>query len=67
MDAELAQQILGLQQHVEQVADRRTLIAAHIGDPRLQQSLGNRENALAAKLPAFAQPQAGDLFAKGNL
>ena len=67
MDAEFAQQVLGLQQHIEQVADRRALIAAHIGHARLQQSLGDGEDALAAKLLAVAQPEAGDLLAKGNL
>ena len=66
VDAEFAQQILGLQQDIEQVADRRALIAADIGHTRLQQRLGDREDALAAKLLAVAQPQTGDLFAERN-
>ena len=66
MDAEFAQQVFGLQQDIEQVADRRALVAADVGHARLQQRLGDREYALAAKLLAVPEPQAGDLFAEGN-
>ena len=66
VDAELGEQVLRLQQHVEQVADRRALVAADIGHTRLQQGLGDGQDALAAEFLAVAQPQAGDLFAEGD-
>ena len=49
MDAELVQQSLA-SEDVHQVADRRALIAADIGDARLQQRLGDGEDALATKV-----------------
>ncbi len=49
MHAEFADDVLGFDQHVEQVRDRRALVAADVGDARLQQRLGHRENALAAE------------------
>ena len=62
MDAKLGQDILGLHQHIEQMADRRALIAAHIGHARLQQRLGDGQNPLSMKGIAFAQFQALDFL-----
>ncbi len=55
--AEIGQQIFGIHHDVEQVRDRRALIAADIADARLQQRLGDGEDALAAKRLAGAEPQ----------
>ena len=55
MHAELGHHVLGVDQHVEQVRDRRALIAADIGDAGLQQRLGDREDALAAEGLAVAE------------
>ena len=49
MDAEVAHHVLGVGEHVHQMRDRRALIAGDIRDAGLQQRLGDRENALAAK------------------
>ena len=62
MDAEVAEQALRLHQHVEQVAHRRALVAADIGDARLQQRLGDGEDAFAVEGLAGAEPQALDLL-----
>ena len=59
-----ASRLLRLHQHVEQMADRRTLVAADVGDARLQQRLGHGQDALAVEFLAVAQPQALDLLAK---
>ena len=65
MDAELFQQIVGVGEHIHQMRDRRALIAADIGDARLQQRLGDGENALAAKLLARAEAKLFDLGLEG--
>ena len=52
-----AEQILGIHHDVEQMRHRRALVAADIAHARLQQRLGDREDALAAKRLAVAQPQ----------
>ena len=57
MHAELGHHVLGIDQHVEQMRHRRALIAAHIGDAGLQQRLGDRQDALAAKDLAVAELQ----------
>ncbi len=57
MHAELGHHVLGVDQHVEQVRHRRALVAAHIGDPGLQQRLGDRQNALAAENLPVAELQ----------
>ena len=57
MHAELGHDVLGVDQHVEQMRDRRALIAADVGDARLQQRLGDREDAFAAEGLAVAQPE----------
>ena len=50
-----------LHHHVEQVRDRRALVAADVGHARLQQRLGDREDALAMEGGAGAEFQAFDL------
>ena len=55
MHAEFVEHILGVGEHVHQMRDRRALVAADIGDAGLQQRLGDRENALAAKNLARAE------------
>ena len=55
--AEIGQQILGIDHDVEQMRHRRALVAADIAHARLQQRLGDREDAFAAKRLAGAQPQ----------
>ena len=57
MHAELIQNRLRVGEHVHQMRDGRALIAADVGDARLQQRFGHGENPLAAELLAFAQPQ----------
>ena len=47
VDAELVEDVLGVGQHVDQVRDRRALIAADIADAGLQQRLGDGEDAFA--------------------
>ena len=52
----------GLHHHVEQVRHRRTLVAADVGHTRLQQRLGDGENAFAMEHAARAQLELLDLF-----
>ena len=53
----LIQDRAGIIQHVHQMADRRTLITADIGNAGLQQRLGDGENALAFEGITVAKPQ----------
>ena len=58
VDAKFAHQILCFDHDIEQMRDGRALIAADIGDARLQQRLGDSEDTLAMKsfsLPQFQQ------------
>ena len=55
--AEIGEHILGVDHDVEQMRHRRALIAADIAHARLQQRLGDREDALAVEGLAFAEPQ----------
>ena len=64
MDAEVVHHVLGVGQDIHQMRNRRALIAADIGDPGLQQRLGDRENSLAAKNLAVAELQILDLACK---
>ncbi len=64
MDAEVVEHVLGVRQHVHQMRDGRTLVAADIGHAGLQQGLGDREDALAAKDLALAELQVFDLARK---
>jgi hypothetical protein len=54
----------GLHQHVHQVRHRRPLVAAHIGHARLQQRLGDGQDALAMKGLAVAQAQGLNFLAE---
>ena len=63
MHAELIEDALRVGKHVHQVRDRRALVAADVGDPGLQQRLGDGKNALASKFLARAQPQRLDFLA----
>ena len=62
MHAELGHHVLGVDQHVEQMRHRRALIAADIGYARLQQRLGDREDAFATEGLAVAEPQRLDFL-----
>jgi hypothetical protein len=57
MNAEIGKQVLGVDHDIEQVRHRRALVAADIAHARLQQRLGDREDAFAAKGLAVAQAQ----------
>ncbi len=57
VNAQLVEQILGVGQHVNQMRDRRALIAADVRHARLQQRFGDGEDALAMKLLALTQAQ----------
>ena len=64
MHAEFAQNVLGVGQHVHQMADRRALVAADIADAALQQRLGDGEDAFAGEFLAGAEPQLLDFLGK---
>ncbi len=67
MDAELVEQVLALDQHVDQMRHRRALIAADIGHARLQDRLGDREDAFAAEYLAVAEAQGAHFLLEGAL
>ena len=67
MDAELVEQVLQFDQHVDQMRHRRALVAADIGDARLQDRLGDGEDALAAENLALAQTKRPDFLREGAL
>ena len=67
MYAEVRQQAFRLHQHIEQVADGGTLVAADVGDARLQQCLGHCQDALAVEGIAGAEPKALDLLVRMRL
>ena len=67
MDTQLVQKVLRFDQHVDQMRDRRALVAADIGHARLQDGLGDGEDALAAKDLALAQPERANLLGEGAL
>ncbi len=64
MDPELPHHVLGIDEHVDQVRHRRALIAADIAHARLQQRLGDGDDAFAVKGLAVAEPELLDLLAK---
>ena len=66
LHAELGQVVLRLDQDVEQVRHRRALVAADIRDTRLQQGLGDREDAFAVEGLARAAAQHPGFPAEGN-
>src|SRR5262249_56711096 len=65
MHAEIADDVLGIDQNVEQVRPRRALIVADIAHAGLQQGLGHREDALAAEGFALAERERLHLFLEG--
>ena len=67
MDAELVEQVLRFDQHVDQMRDRRALVAADIGHARLQDRLGDGQDALAAEDLAVAEAQRAHLLLEGAL
>ena len=64
MHTQLVHVRLGLHHDVEQVRDRCALVAAHITHARLQQALGDGQNAFAMKDLARAHAQGLDFFVK---
>jgi hypothetical protein len=62
--AKLGEQVLGFNHDIQQMRDRRALIAADIAHAGLQQRLGDGEDAFAAKSLAGAKPQCLDFFAE---
>ena len=65
MDAELGHQPLGIGgQNIHQMGDRRALVAADIAHARLQQGLGDGENALALEILAIAPAQKLDFLSE---
>ncbi len=64
MNAQFLQYVLGVGQHIHQMRDRSALIAAHIGDTRLQQRLGDRQDSLAAELLTGSELEVFDLARK---
>src|SRR3970282_1749831 len=67
MHAELVQDVARVVQHVHHVRHRRALVAADVRHARLQQRLGDRENAFAVERLAVAEPEFRDLFPEGAL
>ena len=53
--AELGEHIARVRHHVDEVRDRRALIARHVGDARLQQRLGDGQDAFAAEFLSRTQ------------
>ena len=64
MDAELGHVGGGIGEHIHEMRNRRSLIAADIADAGLQQRLGDRQNALAAEFLAVAKFQVLDVAGK---
>ena len=60
VNTKTAHLILGFHEHIEKMANRCSLIAAHIRHTRLQQGLGDCDNALTLKHVAIRQFQALD-------
>jgi hypothetical protein len=64
MDSQLCEHLICIGQHVDEMRDRRTLIARDVRDARLEQGLGDGEDAFAVEFFAFAKPQLADFLAK---
>jgi hypothetical protein len=56
-DAEVAEHVVGIGKHVDEVRDRRALIAGDVGHAGLQQRLGDGEDAFAAEFLSSAEPE----------
>ena len=67
MNAKFIENGLGVGEHIHEVRNRRSLVAADIGDPRLQQRLGNGENALTMKFVSLTQAQRLNFLGKRAL
>src|SRR6478672_1809786 len=61
-DAVFDEDVLGVGEDVHQVRDRRALVAGDVRDARLEQRLGDGEDALAMEDLAGAQAELLDLF-----
>src|SRR5438552_7054682 len=66
MNAELAQDVLRIGEHIHQMRDGCSLIADNIADTALQQRLGDGEDALAAEFLAGADLELLDFFLEGS-
>ena len=55
MHAELIEDVAGVVEHVHDMRNRRTLVAAHIGNARLEQRLRYGKDRLAVEGFAFAE------------
>ena len=64
MHAQLVHVRLGLHHHIDQVRDRRALVAPDVGHAGLQQGLGDGQDALAVKRGSRALAQLLDFLAK---
>jgi hypothetical protein len=60
--AKLGEQVLGFDHDVQEMRDRRALVAADIAHAGLQQRLSDGEDAFAAKAFTGAKPQRFDFF-----
>ncbi len=60
--AELVEDAAGVVQDIHDVRHRRALVAADVGDPRLQERLGHGEDRLAMKHLAVRELQLLDFF-----
>ena len=67
MHAGLLQQFIGVAEHVHQMRNRRTLVAAHISDTGLQQALGHCQDAIAAEIRACAEAELFHFGLEGTL
>ena len=66
MYAEFGHVVFGLDHDIEQMRHRRALVAADIGDARLQQRLGDRQYAFAMEGRTRSLAQLADFTAEGN-
>ena len=64
LHAQLVEHVARVRQHVHQMRNGCALVAADIGHTRLQQRLGDGENAFAAEQLTFAEPQVVHFAAK---
>ena len=64
--AEVGQDVLRVGQHVHQMRDRRALISRDVAHARLQQGLGDGEDALAVELLPVTEPEVLYLFREGS-
>jgi hypothetical protein len=65
VDAELVHDVPGVVQHVHDVRNGRPLVAANVGDARLQQRLGHGEDPFAVEGLARAELEQLHFFGEG--